>query len=129
VQKTPWGNPKSNPRSFPYWNSTHGREKGGGAYRWRDSSGKVVDDVGEVVAVTSVCGSSSGMARVCRASCAGGEARRRRGFWPNHSDIAQSSESGSFTRGQGGHGCKESKNGSPGSPVYVRWRAAEVRRW
>jgi hypothetical protein len=33
MQKTPWGNPKSNSRSFPYWNSTHGGEKGGGAYR------------------------------------------------------------------------------------------------
>jgi hypothetical protein len=89
----------------------------------------VVDDVGEVAAVTSVCGSSLGMAGVGRASCAGGEARRRRGFRPNHGDIAQTSESGSFTGGQGGHGCKESKNGSPGGPVYERWRAAEVRRW
>jgi hypothetical protein len=89
----------------------------------------VVDDVGEVAAVTSVFESSSGMAGDGRASCAGGEARRRRGFRPNHGNIAQSSESGSFTRGQGGRGCKESKNGSPGGPVYERWRAAEVQRW
>jgi hypothetical protein len=64
-----------------------------------------------------VCESSSGMAGVGRASCASGEAHRRRGFWPNHGDIAQSSESGTFTRGQGGRGCKELKNGSPGSPA------------
>jgi hypothetical protein len=76
MQKTPWGDPKSNPRSIPYWNSTRDGEKGGGAYRRRDSSSEVVDDVGEVTAVTSVCGSSSGMAGVGRTSCAGGEARR-----------------------------------------------------
>jgi hypothetical protein len=85
----------------------------------------VVDDVGEVAAVTSVCGSSSGMAGVGRTSCSGGEARRRRGFRHIHGGIAQSSELGSF---MGGRRCKELKNGSPGSPVYMRWRAAEVRR-
>jgi hypothetical protein len=89
----------------------------------------VVDDVVEVAAVTSVCGSLLGMAGVGRASCAGGEARWRRGFRPNHDDIAQTSESGSFTRGQGGRGCLESKNASPGGPVYEPWRAANVRRW
>jgi hypothetical protein len=30
--------------------------------------------------------------------------------------------------GQGGHRRKELENGSPGSLVYVRWRATEVRR-
>jgi hypothetical protein len=54
MKKTPWGNPKSNPQSFPYWNSTRGAEKGGGAYRQRDSSDKVVDDEGEVVDRTTV---------------------------------------------------------------------------
>jgi hypothetical protein len=43
----------------------------------------VVDDVGEVTAVTSVCGLSSGMAGVGRTSCAGEGARRRRVFCPN----------------------------------------------
>jgi hypothetical protein len=31
-------------------------------------------------------------------------------------------------KGQGSRRRKELKNGSPGSPVYVRWWAAEVRR-
>jgi hypothetical protein len=30
--------------------------------------------------------------------------------------------------GQRGRGCKESKNGSPGGPVYAQWRVTEVRR-
>jgi hypothetical protein len=62
MQKTPWGNPESNPRSFPYWNSTRDGEKGGGAYRRRDSFDEVVDNVGEVVAITLMCGSLAGVA-------------------------------------------------------------------
>jgi hypothetical protein len=88
----------------------------------------VVDDIGEVTAVTSVCGSSSGMVGVGRTSCADGEARRRRGSQPNHGGIAQSSELERFTRGQGSRRCKQLDNGVPGSPVYVRWQVAEVRR-
>jgi hypothetical protein len=88
----------------------------------------VVDDIGEVATVTPMCGSASGMAGVGRASCVGGGARRQRGFHPNHSGIAQSSELGSFTGSQGGHRPKELVNDLPGSPVYVRRRAAEVRR-
>jgi hypothetical protein len=88
----------------------------------------VVDDVGEVMAITSVCGSSSGMAGVGRTSCAGGEARRRRGSRPNHGGITQSSELGSFTGGQGSRRRKQFDNDVPGSPVYARWRVAEVRR-
>jgi hypothetical protein len=87
----------------------------------------VVDDVGEVTAVTSVCKSVSEMAGVGRSSRAGEGARRRRVIQPNHEDIAQSSELESFTGSQGGCRCKEFVNGSPGSPVYVRWRVAEVR--
>jgi hypothetical protein len=79
--------------------------------------------------VTSMCGSSSEVTEVGGSTCAGGGVRRRRGLWLNQGGIAQSSESGSFTGGQRGRGCKESKNGSPGGPVYERWRAAEVRRW
>jgi hypothetical protein len=30
--------------------------------------------------------------------------------------------------GQRGRGCKESKNGSPGDPIYARWRVTEVRQ-
>jgi hypothetical protein len=75
-----------------------------------------------------MCGLASGMVGVGRASCAGGGARRRRGFWPNHDGIVQSSELASLTRSQGGHRRKELVNGLPGSPVYVRRRAVEVRR-
>jgi hypothetical protein len=56
---------------------------GGGAYQRRDSSSKVVNDVGKVTAVTSVCGLSSGWVGVGRASCAGRGARRWRVFRPN----------------------------------------------
>jgi hypothetical protein len=128
MQKTPWGNPKSNSRSFPYWNSTRGGEKGGGAYQRRDSSSEGVDDVGEVTTVTLMCGSLARMAGVGQTSCACGEARGRRGSRPNHGGIAQSSELGSFMGGQGSRRRKELKNGSPGSPVYARWRVAEVQR-
>jgi hypothetical protein len=76
-------------------NSGRGKDYGGETHRWRNSSGEVVDDdVGEVAAVTSVCGSSSGMAEVGRTSSAGGEAHRRRGFQPNHGGMVQSSELG-----------------------------------
>jgi hypothetical protein len=47
---------------------------------------------------------------------------------PNRGGIVQSSELGSFTGSQGGFRRKEFANGSPGSRVYVRWRAAEVRQ-
>jgi hypothetical protein len=87
----------------------------------------VVDDVGEVTAVTSVCGSVSEVVGVGRTSCAGGGARRQRVIRPNHVGIVQSSELGSFTGNQGGCRHKEFANGSPGSQVFVRWRAAEAR--
>jgi hypothetical protein len=41
----------------------------------RNSSGEVVDDVGEAVEVTTVSGSLAGMTEVGRSSCACGEAR------------------------------------------------------
>jgi hypothetical protein len=88
----------------------------------------VVDNVGEVATVTPVCGSVSEMTGVGRSSRAGGRAHRRRVSRPNHGGIAQSSEFGSFTGSQGGCRRKELVNGSPGSPVNMRWRAAEVRR-
>jgi hypothetical protein len=56
MQKTPCGNPKSNPRSSGSWNSTHDKDYGGGTYLRRNSSDEVVDDVGEVMVVTLVCG-------------------------------------------------------------------------
>jgi hypothetical protein len=61
----------------PKLNSNCGGGKGGGAYRRRDCSGEVVEDVGEVSGITTVCGSPSGMVGVGRSTCAGGDARRR----------------------------------------------------
>jgi hypothetical protein len=80
--KTPWGFAKPNPRSFSQSNSTRGGGKGRGAYRRRDCSGEVVEGVGEVVTVTPICGSSPGIVRVGRSTCAGGGAHRRRGLRP-----------------------------------------------
>jgi hypothetical protein len=47
--------------------------------------------------VTSRCGSSTVMARIGLAACAGGRARRRRVLWPGHGGRAQSNGTGSFT--------------------------------
>jgi hypothetical protein len=57
----------------------------------------VVEDVGEVSGITTVCGSPSGMVRVGRSTCAGGDARRRRGVRPAHGEIVQLDGSESFT--------------------------------
>jgi hypothetical protein len=72
-------------------------ERGGGAYRRRDCSGEVVEDVGEVLRVMTMCGSLSGMVGVGRSTCAGGDARRRRGIRSAHGAIVQSNGSESFT--------------------------------
>jgi hypothetical protein len=100
---------------------------GGGAYRRRDCSGEVAEGVGEVLRVTAMCGSPSGMVGVGRSVCAGGGARRRRGVRPIQGTIDQSNGSESFTRDQGRCVREELKNGSPKCPVYARRRAAEVR--
>jgi hypothetical protein len=103
-------------------------ERGGGAYRRQDCSGEVVEGVGEVLRVTTMCGSPSGMVEVGRSTCAGEGARRRRGVQPNQGDTVQSNGLVSFTRDQGRRVCKESENGSPDCSVYARPRATEVRR-
>jgi hypothetical protein len=84
LQKTPQGFAKSNLRSFPNGTVAAEEERGGGAYRRRDWSGEVVEDVGEVLRVTVMCGSPSGMVGVGRSTCTGGDARRRRGIRPAH---------------------------------------------
>jgi hypothetical protein len=48
-------------------------ERGEGAYRRRDCSDEVVEDVGEVLRVTTMCRLPSGMVGVGRSTCAGGE--------------------------------------------------------
>jgi hypothetical protein len=99
-------------------------ERGGGAYRWRDCSGEVVEGVGEVLRVTAMCESPSGMVGVGWSTCAGGGAQRRRRFRPNQGDTVQLNVLVSFTRDQGRRVCKESENDSPDCSVYARRRAA-----
>jgi hypothetical protein len=73
-------------------------ERGGGAYRQRDCSGEVAESVGEVLRVTAMCGSPSGMVGFGRSTCAGEGARRRRGVRPNQGTIGQFNGSVSFTK-------------------------------
>jgi hypothetical protein len=128
VQKTP-GVPLNITRGpSPKLNSTRGGGKGGGAYRRRDCSGEVAECVGEVLRVTAMCGSPSGMVRVGQSTCAGEGARRWRGVRPIQGTIDQLDGSESFTRDQGRCVCEELMNDSPGCSVYARRRAAEVRR-
>jgi hypothetical protein len=75
-----------------------------------------------------MCGSPSRMVGVGRSTCAGGGARRRRGVRPIQGIIDQSNGSESFTRDQRRCVHEELKNGSPDCSVYMRRRAAEVRR-
>jgi hypothetical protein len=126
--ENPVGSSKPNSRSFPQINSTRGGVKGGGAYRRRDCSGEVVEGVGEVLRVTAMCGSPSGMVRVGRSTCAGGGARRRRGVQPIQGTIDQLNGSESFNRDQGRCVREELKNGSPDCSVSARRQAAEVRQ-
>jgi hypothetical protein len=81
-------------------------ERGGGAYRRRDCSDEVVEDVGEVLRVKAMCGSPSRMVGVGWSTCAGGDARRRRGIRRSHGAIVQVNWSESFARGQEGHGAR-----------------------
>jgi hypothetical protein len=97
LQKTPWGFWKSNSRSLPNGTVAAEKERGGGAYRRRVCSGEVVEDVGEVSRITTMCGSPSGMVEVGRSTCAGGDARRQRGIRPTHDAIGPLNGSESFT--------------------------------
>jgi hypothetical protein len=97
-----------------------------GAYRRRDCTGEVVEDVGEVPMVTTMCASPSGMVGVGQSTCVGGDARRRRGIRPAHGTIVQVNRSESFARGQEGQWCKELENGSPDFSAHTRRRVTEV---
>jgi hypothetical protein len=126
-QKNPWVILILTRGPSPKLNSTRGGRKGGGAYRRRDCSGEVAEGVGEVLRVTTMCGSPSGMVGVGRSAGAGRGARRRRGVRPIHGKIDQSNGSESFTRDQGRDVHEELKNGSSECPVHACRRAAEVR--
>jgi hypothetical protein len=62
----------------PLWNSNHGSKQGSAAYRRRGRSSEGQGWLWEVLAVTSRYSSSTVMARIGWATCAGGWARRRR---------------------------------------------------
>jgi hypothetical protein len=87
----------------------------------------VVEDVGEVSGITTVCGSPSEMAGVGRSMRAGRDARRRRGVWPGHGEIEQLDGSERFMGCQRRHGCKELVGDSLDSLVHARRRKTEVR--
>jgi hypothetical protein len=112
----------------PNLNSNRGGRKGGGAYLWRDCSGEVVEDVGEVSGITAMCGSPSEMVGVGQSTCAGGDARRRRGVRPTHGAIVQFNGSESFTGCHGRCECKELDEDSLVSSVHARRRKTKVRR-
>jgi hypothetical protein len=128
LQKTPWVLLILTRGPSPNLNSARGGRKGGGAYRQRDCSGEVVEDVGEVSGITTMCGSPSRVVGVGWSASAGGGARRRRGVRPIQGEIDQSNGLESFTRDRGRCAREELKNGSPENSVHVRRRATEVRR-
>jgi hypothetical protein len=74
--------------------STRGR----GAYRRRDSSGEVVDGVGEVAAITSRYWSASEVVGVGQSTRTGRGVCRRRVFRPAHGKIVQLVGLGGLTR-------------------------------
>jgi hypothetical protein len=87
----------------------------------------VVEDVGEVSGITTVCGSPSEMAEVGRSTRAGRDARRRRGVRPGHGEIGQLDGSESFTGCQRRHKRKELGGDSLDSSVHAQRRKTEVR--
>jgi hypothetical protein len=128
MRKTPWPLLLLPRGPSPYLNSNRGNKQGGAAYRWRGRSGEGRGWLREVLAVTARYGSTAVVAGICRSTCAGGWTRRRRVLRPNHGDIGQSKGTGSFTGCWWVNSCKEWKNNSPWSSVYVHRRSGEVWR-
>jgi hypothetical protein len=112
----------------PYLNSNHGNKQGGAAYQRRGRSGEGRGWLREVLAVTARYGSTVVVAGIGWSMCAGGWTHQRRVLRPNHDDIGQSKGTGSFTGCWWVDSCKELKNNSPWSSVYVHRRSGEVRR-
>jgi hypothetical protein len=128
AHKTPWPFLLLPRGPSPYVNSNRGKEKGGAAYRRRERSGEGRGWLREVLAVPARYGLTTGVAGIDRSSCAGGWTHRRRALRPNHGDIGQSKGIGSITGCWWVDSCKELKNNSPWSSVYVHRRSGEVRR-
>jgi hypothetical protein len=124
---TPWLFPFLNLRSLLAGTVAAERKSSGAAYQRWERSGEGSGEIWGLLAVMSRGGSPAVMARVGLAACAGGRARRRRVLRPAHGGRVQSNHTGSFTGGQWCYMHKESKSGSPCSPVYVRRRLDEVR--
>jgi hypothetical protein len=78
-------------------NSTRDKAKGGAAYRRRERSGEGWGWLREVLAVTMVYDSTTGVAGIVRSTRVGGCSRRRRVLRPNHGDLVQSNGTASFT--------------------------------
>jgi hypothetical protein len=128
MRKTPWPFLLLPRGPSPYENSNRGRKKGGAAYRQRGRSGEGWGWLREVLAVKARYGSTAVVVGIGRSTCAGGWTRRRRVLRPNHDDIGQSKGTGSFIGCWWVDTCKELKNNSPWSSVYVHRRSGEVRR-
>jgi hypothetical protein len=79
------------------FNSTRDKEKGGTAYRRREWSGEGRGWLWEVLAVTTVYGSTVRVAGIVRSTRASGGSRQRRVLRPNHVDLVQSNGTVSFT--------------------------------
>jgi hypothetical protein len=97
MRKTPWPSlllPRGPSLGL---NSTRDKEKGGAAYRRRERSGEGRGWLREVLVVTTVYGSTTGVAGIVRSTCAGGCSRRRRVLRSNHDDLVQSNGTVSFT--------------------------------
>jgi hypothetical protein len=128
AHKTPWPFLLLPRGPSPYVNSNRGKEKGGAVYRRRERSGEGRGWLREVLAVIARYGSTTVVAGIDRSTCAGGWTRRRRVLRPNHDGIGQSKGTGSFTGCWRVDPCKELKNNSPWSPIYLHRWLGEVRR-
>jgi hypothetical protein len=128
AHKTPWPFLLLLRGPSPNLNSTRGSKKGGVAYRQRGRSGEGRGWLQEVLAVIARYGSTAVVVGIDRSTCAGGWTRRRWVFRPNHGDSGQSKCTGSFTGCWWVDTCKELKNNSPWSSIYVHRRSGEVRR-
>jgi hypothetical protein len=128
MHKTPWPLLLLPRGPSPYLNSNSENKQGGAAYRRRGRSGEGRGWLQEVLAVIARYDSTAVVARIGRSTCAGRWTRRRRVLWPNHGDTGQSKGTWSFTGCWWVDSCKELKNNSPWSSVYVHQRSGEVRR-
>jgi hypothetical protein len=128
AHKTPWPFLLLPRGPSAYENSNRGRKKGGAAYRRRERSGEGRGWLREVLAVTARYGSTAVVAGISRSMCAGGWTHRWRVLRPNHGGIGQSKGTRSFTGCWWVDSCKELKNNSPWSLVYIHRRSGEVRR-